>query len=81
MEPDYCNGDIVLMDAHIEPRKGSVVAAIIDNTDSTLKKYSRRDDDVTLTPMNTEKYEPMVYHAKRLDIRGVLVEIIQRAAR
>ena len=79
MEPDYRTGDIILMDQYQEPRDGSVVAALIDGTESTLKVYSRQKDEITLTPINKEGWQPRAYHADRVSIQGVLVDLIKRA--
>jgi repressor LexA len=79
MTPEYRNGDIVLMDSNAEPRKGDVVAALIDGTESTLKRYSQRGDEITLTPVNTAAYEPKTYHANRVTVQGVLVKVVRRA--
>ena len=78
MEPDYKTGDIILMDQYQEPRNGSVVAALIDGAESTLKVYSRRKDEITLTPINKESYKPCEYHADRVSIQGVLIDLIKR---
>jgi len=81
MEPEYRNGDIILMDGNAEPRNGSVIAALIDGRESTLKTYSRQGDEITLTPINKEGYKPKTYQAARISIQGVLIEIIRRAGK
>jgi repressor LexA len=78
MEPEYYTGDIILMDTYKEPANGSVVAALIDGTDVTLKVYSNRGDKITLSPINKEAYKPHTYHASRVKIQGVLINIIRR---
>ena len=79
MEPDYQNGDVVLIDRYIEAKKGDIVAALIGRTESTLKKYSRKGDEITLTPINPA-HEPTTYHADQIEIHGVLIEILKRKA-
>jgi repressor LexA len=81
MSPEYLNGDIVLMDYALQPRDGDVVAALIDGTDSTLKTYSRKDEEITLTPIETKRHSPRTFHASRITIQDVLLEIVRRTAR
>jgi SOS-response transcriptional repressor LexA len=81
MSPEYLNGDIVLMDYALQPHDGDVVAALIDGTDSTLKIYSREGEEITLTPIETKRHSPRTYHASRVTIQGVLLEIVRRTAR
>jgi SOS-response transcriptional repressor LexA len=81
MSPDYLDGDIILMDYALQPRDGDIVAALIDGLESTLKTYSRHGDEITLTPIETKRHSPRTYHASRISIQGVLVEIVRRSAR
>jgi SOS-response transcriptional repressor LexA len=80
MFPDYLNGDIVLMDYALEPRDGDIVAALVDGYESTLKVYSRQGDEITLTPIETKRHSPRTFHASRITIQGVLIEIGRRIA-
>ncbi|MCL1912237.1 MAG: hypothetical protein FWG13_08530, partial [Leptospirales bacterium] len=61
----------------VEPKNGDVVAALIDGSDSTLKTYSRRGDNITLTPINTE-YKPKTYRADRVKVQGVVVKTVRK---
>ncbi len=81
MSPEYLDGDIVLMDYAMEPWGGDVVAALIDDSESTLTTYSRRGDEVTLIPIETKRHSRRTFHASRVTIQGVLVEIVRRSAR
>jgi SOS-response transcriptional repressor LexA len=81
MSPDYLDGDVVLMDYAKQPREGDVVAALVDGIESTLKIYSRKRDDITLTPIETKRHSPRTFHASRIKIQGVLIEIVRRTAR
>ena len=81
MSPDYLDGDIVLMDYALQPRDGDVVAALVDGAESTLKTYSRQGDEITLTPIETKRHSPRTFHASRITIQGVLIEIVRRSAR
>lgn len=79
MLPEYRDGDIVLMDHDEAPKNGDIVAALIDGSESTLKEYRCKDDEITLTPLNRAKYKPRKYHASRVAIQGVLVELVRRS--
>jgi repressor LexA len=78
MSPDFLDGDIVMMDYAQEPRNGDIVAALIDGHESTLKIYSRQGDEITLTPIETKRHAPRTFHASRITIQGVLIEIVRR---
>ncbi len=79
MSPDYLDGDTVMIDYAREPKHGDVVAALIDDYESTLKVYSLKADEITLTPIETKRHSPRTFHASRIEIQGVLVEIVRRA--
>jgi repressor LexA len=81
MSPDYLNGDVVLIDYALQPRDGDVVAALVDGVESTLKTYSRQGDEITLTPIETKRHSQRTFHASRITIQGVLIEIVRRSAR
>jgi repressor LexA len=78
MEPNYKTGDIVLIDGNQhEPRNGRVVVALIDGAETTLKLYYRRGDEIELRPINTDAHKSKTYHADRVKVQGVLIEIIK----
>jgi SOS-response transcriptional repressor LexA len=81
MSPDYLDGDIVLMDYALQPTDGDIVAALIDDYESTLKAYSHEGNEITLTPIETRRHSPRTFHASRVMVQGVLVEIVRRIAR
>jgi SOS-response transcriptional repressor LexA len=81
MSPDYLDGDLVLMDFAQEPHDGDIVAALVDGHENTLKIYSRQGDEITLTPIETKHHVPRKFHASRITIQGVLLEIVRRSAR
>jgi SOS-response transcriptional repressor LexA len=80
MSPDYLDGDVVLMDHGKQPQNGDIVAALIDDYESTLKIYSQQGDQITLAPIETRRHSPRTFHASRIKIQGVLVEIARRVA-
>lgn len=72
---------MVFTDYALQPRDGDIVAALVDSYESTLKIYSRQGDEITLTPIETKRHSPRKFHASRIAIQGVLVEIVRRSAR
>ncbi len=80
MLPEFRDGDIVLMDRNQAAQNGNIVAALIDGTEATFKVFDREGDEVILTPLNKKKYKPRRFHASRVTIQGVLVELVRRAA-
>jgi len=79
MEPSYVEGDIILMDYAKQLKNGDIVAALIDGRENTLKIYSRKGDEITLTPVNAGNHKVNKYHAGRVSIQGVLVELVRRS--
>jgi SOS-response transcriptional repressor LexA len=77
----YLDGSIVFMDYALQPRDGDVIAALIDGTESTLKIHSRQSDEITLTPIEIKRHSPRNFHASRVTIQGVLIEIVHRTTR
>lgn len=81
MEPKYYDGDIVLMDMAKQPRNGDDVAALVKEDEGTLKRYRLRGGVITLSPLNTAKYEPHDFPQDGIRIQGVVIEIVRRKAR
>jgi repressor LexA len=80
MEPEYCDGDTVYLDpTNSSLRNGSVVAALIDGSDSTLKIYSQNDKTITLTPINPA-YKPRTYKTKQVTVQGVVMKVVKKQA-
>jgi len=66
------------MDYALHPRAGDIVAALVNGFESTMKIYSRKGDEITLTPIETKRHFPRMFHASRIAIMGGPVEIVQR---
>jgi repressor LexA len=65
--------DYVIIRKQPTANDGDIVVAMIDKAEATLKRFKRRgDDQIALIPENSEM-EPMIYHAERVSIHGVLV--------
>ena len=68
------DGDMVVIEFKETAENGDIVVALIDESETTLKRFKRSDKGkyIKLIPANSEM-EPMVYEADRVRIQGVLV--------
>lgn len=58
------DGDVVIVEADKEPANGQIVVARVDS-ESTIKRFYRSDDRITLTPDSTNpRQQPMVFTKK-----------------
>ncbi|MBE9192998.1 repressor LexA [Gloeocapsopsis crepidinum LEGE 06123] len=70
-------GDLAIMRPVSEPEKlrnGTIVAARVDGYGTTLKRFYRRGDRVTLKPANP-KYNPIEVVATQVQVQGMLVGV------
>ncbi len=78
MIEDYITeGDVVLMRPVPEPdqlKNGTIVAAMVDGHGTTLKRFYRFGDRVTLKPANT-KYQPIEVAAMQVQVQGALIGV------
>ena len=73
VELGILDGDTVVIESCNTASKDSVVVALIDNYEVTLKIYRPLSHNrIKLMPANSDM-EPMVYQAERVQIQGVLV--------
>ena len=83
MEPEYTEGDIVIIDPAIHPQPGDFVVAANHEQEATFKKYrprGRNDQGVEyfeLLPIN-ENYAPLRSDLERLRIIGTMVMSIKK---
>jgi len=66
------NGDMVIVQRTSTARDGSIVVALIDGAEATLKRIKHNNDTVSLIPENPA-LEPTSYRAGRVVIQGVVV--------
>ena len=76
IDAHICDGDTVVLE-HREPRKGDVVAALIDG-ETTLKRYVMKGGKPYLHAEN-ENY-PDLIPARELIVQGVMVALVRAAA-
>ncbi|MBK8161797.1 MAG: transcriptional repressor LexA [Gammaproteobacteria bacterium] len=77
IEAGILNGDTVVIEARDAARDGEMVVALIDESETTLKRLKRRKDgSIQLTPANAS-IAPMIYSAERVHIQGVVVGVFR----
>ncbi|RRJ96013.1 repressor LexA [Opitutaceae bacterium TAV4] len=69
------DGDLAILERR-EPREGDIVAALVDDTTTTLKRLVYQDGQAILHPEN-KRYEDIVPE-NGLECQGVLVGVIRR---
>lgn len=70
-------GDFVVMQkphANELPRNGEIVAARVDGSGTTLKRFYKFADRVTLKPSNPD-FNPIEVDADKVEIQGVLIAV------
>ncbi len=78
MIEDYITeGDVVIMRPVPEPdqlKNGTIVAAMVDGHGTTLKRFYRFGDRVSLKPANA-KYQPIEVAARNVQVQGALIGV------
>ncbi len=79
IEAGIMDGDTAIIRFCETPNDGDIVVALIDETETTLKKFKRshKGKYIKLTPAN-KSMQTMVYEAERVRIQGVLIGQIRR---
>jgi repressor LexA len=76
IDAHICSGDVVIMEFR-EPRKGDIVAALIDG-ETTLKRYVVEKGRPFLRAENPDF--PDLVPARELVIQGVMIALLRNAA-
>ena len=77
IEEMIAEGDVVIMRPVPDPeelKNGLIVAARVEGHGTTLKRFYRKGERVTLKPANP-KYRPIEVTAKSVEVQGVLVGV------
>ena len=75
------DGDIVVCEKANMAPNNTIVVALIDNEQATLKTIENHNNGyVTLHPAN-EKHIPQIYKAERVQIQGVFIGLLRIAKR
>ncbi len=71
------DGDTVLIQQCDTADSGSIVVALIDDTEATLKRLRRKGESIALEPANTA-YETRIFGPSRVKVQGKLVGLLRR---
>jgi repressor LexA len=71
------DGDTVLIERCETAENGSIVVALVDNSEATLKRLRRRGASIALEPAN-KAYETRIFGPDRVKVQGKLVGLIRR---
>ena len=70
-------GDTVIIERSEAADNGSIVVALIDNEEATLKRIRRKGGAIALEPAN-KSYETRIFPPERVKIQGRLVGLLRR---
>jgi repressor LexA len=77
IEDSIVEGDMAIMQPvkdSADVKNGTIVAARIDGQGTTLKRYHRQGENITLQPANA-KYKPIESEAHLVHLQGILVGV------
>src|SRR5207253_3752703 len=78
IEDHICSGDLVLVEKTSQVKDGDIVVALIDGSETTLKRfYKEAGDKVRLQPANSA-LQPIYVDAKNLEIQGRLLAVLRK---
>lgn len=78
IEEGIFDGDIVLCEQRDTAQTGEIIVALIDNHETTLKRFhpNKKAGTVTLAPANMT-LKPQVYETRRIKIQGIFRGLIR----
>jgi repressor LexA len=71
------DGDTVVIQRCDTAENGTIVVALVENTEVTLKRLRRRGDSIALEPAN-KKYETRIFGPDQVQVQGKLVGLIRK---
>ena len=71
------DGDTVIIERSDSAENGSVVVALVDDEEVTLKRLRRRGASIALEPAN-KTYETRIFGPDRVKVQGRLVALLRR---
>jgi repressor LexA len=78
IEDHICDGDYVLVERATEARDGDIVVALVDGSDTTLKRfYLDSGDRVRLQPANSAM-QPIYVQRQSLAIQGKVLAVLRK---
>lgn len=78
IEDHICDGDYVLAEKTSQVRDGDIVVALVEGSETTLKRFYRESEDrVRLQPANAQM-QPIVVPSAALDIQGRVLAVLRK---
>ncbi|MGD9614319.1 MAG: transcriptional repressor LexA [Alphaproteobacteria bacterium] len=77
VEAGILDGDTVIVQRCDTAENGTIVVALIDNIEVTLKRLRRRGGSIALEPAN-KAYETRIFGPERVKVQGRLVGLLRR---
>jgi repressor LexA len=71
------SGDTVIVRRTDTAENGSIVVALVDDNEVTLKRLRRKGNSIALEPANT-RYETRIFGPDRVKVQGRLVGLMRR---
>jgi repressor LexA len=71
------HGDTVVICRSDTAENGSIIVALIEDTEVTLKRLRRKGDSIALEPANTS-FETRIFGPDQVKVQGRLVGLIRK---
>jgi repressor LexA len=78
VEDHIQNGDIIVLEQRQTAESGETVVALIDNSEATVKRFYRENNQIHLKPAN-DAYKPLILSADRVRVQGVVKGVLHYA--
>jgi repressor LexA len=76
IEAGILDGDVVVIRRCDTADNGSIVVALVDDSEATLKRLRRKGASIALEPAN-QKYETRIFGPDRVKVQGRLIGLIR----
>jgi repressor LexA len=77
IEDHICSGDFVLVQKSDRVRDGEIVVALVDGSDTTLKRFYDEGEQIRLQPANSAM-EPIRVPKKSVQIQGRVLAVLRK---
>jgi repressor LexA len=78
IDDHICDGDFVLVERASEARDGEIVVALVEGTETTLKRFYRESGDkVRLQPANSSM-QPIFVPRSAVEVQGKVLAVLRK---
>jgi repressor LexA len=78
IDDHICDGDLILLEKVTEAKDGEIVVALVNGSDTTLKRiYRESKDTIRLQPANSA-LKPIVVAAADVEVQGRLLAVLRK---